>query len=118
MEIKERIEIENKNRKLEVEAIIDTGAEVSVIDEEILLKLGAKHLGNLEMITAGEPVGLKSFYFLPFMKIRKCRVPIFVVIGGKKNLIGHDILQRMNAKIDEGAGTVEFPECDKNYVEV
>ncbi len=118
MEIKEKIEIQGDNGKQEVDAVIDTGAEVSVIDEETLLKVGAKHVGNTEMITAGESVGIRPFYFLPSMKIRKCRIPLHVVIGGKKNLIGHDILQRMSAKIDEGTGTIEFPEIDKNYVEV
>lgn len=117
MEIVEKIEI-GADRKAEVEAVIDTGADISVINEDTLLSIGAKHVGNIEILTAGEPAGKKPVYYVGSIKIRKCKIPITTVIGGKKNLIGHDILQNMKAKIDEGNGTIEFPEIDKNYLEI
>ena len=117
MEIKEKVEIEAENKTL-VDAVIDTGADISVFNEETLLAIGAKHTFNTEMLTVGETLGTKPVYGIKSMKIRNCKVPIFFVIGGRKNLIGHDVLQKMKARIDEGTGTIEFPESNRNYVEV
>ena len=118
MEIKEKIEMESDTEKKEVDVLIDTGSDISVIEEEILLKLGAMHLGNVEMITAGESVGVKPFYLLRFMKIRNCRIPWVRVIGGRKNLLGRDILEMGKAKIDEENGRVEFPDWDGTTFQV
>lgn len=49
-------------------------------------------------------------FHLESTKIRNCEIPVVNVVGGNKNLIGHDILQKAKAVIDEGEGVIEFPE--------
>src|SRR3972149_3222569 len=100
MEIMEKIEIEAE-KKVEVDAVVDTGAEISVLSEETLLAIGAKHTYNIDMITAGEPLARKPAYAVKSIRVRNCRIPILHVIGGRKNLLGRDILERSKAKIDE-----------------
>lgn len=118
MEIKEKIELESDDGKDQIDAIIDTGSDISVVDEAILLKIGARFLWKVEMLTAGESAGKKAMYALKFLKIRNCKIPSVTVIGGRKNLLGRDILERGKAKIDEEKGKVEFPEWDGTTIEV
>ena len=112
MEIVEKIKIGIRDKIEELDAVIDTGAEITMINEEVLLKLGAPHFGNRNIYFGGEFKGTKSLYPLLFLKIKDCEISAVTVVGGNKNLIGHDILQRAKAVIDEGKGTIEFPEDD------
>lgn len=112
MEIKEKIKIGIRDNVEEFDAVIDTGAEITMIKEEILLKLGAPHFGNRKVYFGGEFEGTKPLYPLLFLKIKDCEISAVTVVGGNKNLIGHDLLQRAKAIIDEGKGTIEFPEDD------
>ena len=95
-----------------VEARIDTGAEITMFDTEILLKLGAFHEGNKLVDFGGQKRELMPTFSLLDMQIRNCVINFPKVLGGNKNLIGHDILQKAKAIIDEGKGTIEFPEDD------
>ena len=112
MEIVEKVKIGLRDKVEELDAVIDTGAEITMIDEEVLLKMGAPHMGNRNVYFGGEFKGIKPLYPLLFLKIQNCEISGVYVVGGNKNLIGHDILQRAKAVIDEGKGTIEFPVDD------
>ena len=112
MEIVEKVKLEFREREVEIEAKIDTGADKTMFDEETLIKLGSPHMMNVAIDFGGEKKEVKPIYFLEFLKIQNHKIPAINVIGGKKNLIGHDILQRTKAVIDEGDGTVKFPDRD------
>ena len=112
MEIVEKVKIGFLDKEEEIEARIDTGAEVTMFDEEVLLKLGVTHAGNRLVDFGGQKKENMPVYHPLYMRIRDCVINFPEVIGGKKNLIGHDILQKAKAVIDEGKGIVEFPEDD------
>ena len=112
MEIIEKVKLRFRDNVEEVEARIDTGAEITMFDEEVLLKLGVNHLFNKPVDFGGQKRELMPVYHLMDIQIRNCVINFPEVIGGRKNLIGHDILQRAKAIIDEGKGTIEFPEDD------
>ena len=112
MEIVEKVKLRYKDKEEELEARIDTGAEVTMFDEEILLKLGAFHQGNKLVDFGGQKKESMPIYKLLDMQVRNCVINFPEVIGGRKNLIGHDILQKAKAIIDEGKGVIEFPEED------
>ncbi len=101
---KERVSINGASE--EVEAVIDTGAERTMIQEETLLRIGAPKFGDIFMQTAEEFQDKKSMYGV-MVEIDGCTFPVWV-IGGRKNLIGHDYLQQAKAVIDEGNGAVKL----------
>ena len=117
MEIVEKVKLRFKFQESEVEARIDTGAEISMIDEEVLLKLGVTHVKNTAVDFGGVSKVLMPVYRPADIQIQKCVINFPDIIGGKKNLIGHDILQKVKAVIDEGKGTIEFPE-DEGTIEM
>ena len=112
MEIKEKVKLRFNFKEEEVEARIDTGAEVTMIDEEILKRLEVTHVANRAIDFGGVSKVFMPVYRLVDIQIRDCVINFPDVLGGKKNLIGHDILQKAKAVIDEGKGTIEFPEDD------
>ena len=111
MEIVEKVKLKSIGKE-EIEARIDTGAEVTMFDEEILLKLGAPHVENKLVDFGGQKKELMPVYRLIDLQIQNCVINFPEVLGGKKNLIGHDILQKAKAVIDEGKGIIEFPVDD------
>jgi len=113
MEIVKKAKISVDGKSEEVEAIIDTGAARSMIDEEILLKLGAPHLGRETIVTAGEYKDKKLLYGT-VIEVDGCNFGL-VVTGGKKNLIGHDFLQLAKAVINEETGEAKLT---KDYIEM
>ena len=113
MEIIKKAVIAFNGRSEEVEAIIDTGAEQTMIDEEVLLRIGAPHMYNRRVESMGEFKDLKPVYPAD-IEIDGYGFPL-VVLGGKKNLIGHDFLQKAKAVINEATGEVKFT---KNYIEM
>lgn len=113
MEIVRKAKISVNGKSEEVDAIIDTGTEKTMVDEEILLRLGAPQLGSSVLVTAGEYKDRKLLYGA-MIKIDNCEFGL-VVTGGKKNLIGHDFLQLAKAVIDEEKGTVNLT---KDYIEM
>jgi predicted aspartyl protease len=106
MEIIKKAVISVGEKSEEVEAIIDTGAEKTMIDEETLLKIGAIHVKNIQVKSMGEFKDIKTVYGAN-VEIDGCEFPIWIT-GGKKNLIGHDFLQLAKAVIDEENGTVKL----------
>lgn len=113
MEIVKKAKISVNGKSEEVEAIIDTGAAKTMIDEEVLLKIGAPHMGNRAVQSMGEFKDVKPQYATN-VEIDNCEFGL-VVTGDKKNLIGHDFLQLAKAIINEEIGEVKLT---KNYIEM
>ncbi len=113
MEIVKKAKISVNGKYEEVEAVIDTGAERTMINEETLLRIGAPQFGKIFMVTAEEYRDKKDMYGA-MVEIDGCNFPVWV-IGGKKNLIGHDFLQQAKAVINEETGEVKLT---KNYIEM
>ncbi|MBI2543279.1 MAG: retroviral-like aspartic protease family protein [Candidatus Aenigmarchaeota archaeon] len=111
MEIVKKAKISVNGKYEEVEAVIDTGAERTMINEEVLLRIGAPHLDNLLIEAAGEYADTKPVYGAS-VEIDGYKFTLLIT-GGKKNLIGHDFLQLAKAVIDENTGIVKFT---KNYI--
>ena len=97
----------------EVDAVIDTGADTTMVDEEVLLKLGAPHLGNRAVQSMGEFKDKKPVYGA-IVEVDGVGFGL-VVFGGKKNIIGHDFLQLSKAVINEETGEVKLT---KDYIEM
>jgi len=93
----------------EVESKIDTGADISMFSEEILL-LEGKHVGRRPVVFGDKAKEERDFYVVD-LKIRNCKIPLVTVVAGNKNILGRDILERSKAKIDEEKGIIDFPEC-------
>lgn len=113
MEIVKKAVISVNGKYEEVDAVIDTGADRTMINEEVLLKIGAPQLGRGTIVTVGEHKEKKPLYGA-VVKIDDCEFGL-VVTGGKKNLIGHDFLQLGKAVINEETGEVKFT---KNWIEM
>ncbi len=113
MEIIKKVKISVNGKSEEIDAVIDTGANRTMISEELLLKLGAPHLGHEFIITAGEYKDKKLLYGA-MVEIDGCNFGLWV-IGGKKNLIGHDFLQMAKAIINEETGEVKLT---KNWTDM
>jgi len=117
MEMTEKVKLRIRDNEEEVEARIDTGAEITMFDEHILKKIGAFPAGSKLVDFGGQQRVPMPAYHLLDIQIRNCVINFPEVIGGKKNLIGHDILQKAKAVIDEGKGTIEFP-VDDGTIEI
>jgi len=113
MEILKKAVISVNSKVEEVEAVIDTGAERTMINEEVLLKIEAPQLGSEIITTAGEYKYKKPLY-AAMVEIDGCKFGLLVT-GGKKNLIGHDFLQKAKAVIDETKGEVKL---QKSFIEM
>lgn len=113
MEIVKKAIISVNGRSEEVEVVIDTGADQTMINEEVLLEIGAPHMANRQVQSMGEFKDVKAEYAAA-VEIDGYGFSLFV-LGGKKNIIGHDFLQKTKAFIDEEKGTVQFK---KNYIEM
>lgn len=113
MEIVRKVKVSVNGKSEEVDAIIDTGAAKTMIEEEVLLRIGAPHMGNRGVQSMGEFKDVKPQYAAN-VKIDNCEFGL-VVTGGKKNLIGHDFLQLGKAIINEETGEVKLT---RDYVEM
>ena len=113
MEIVKRVVVSVNNKSEETNAIIDTGAERTMISEDILLKIGAPQWGSSVLVTVGELKEKKTLYGV-MVKMDDCEFGL-TVIGGKKTLIGHDFLQLARAIINEVDGTVKLT---KNWIDM
>ncbi len=113
MEIVKKAKISVNGKSEEVEAVIDSGADRTMLDEELLLRIGAPHMGNRGVQSMGEFKDVKPQYAAD-VEIDGCGFGL-VILGGKKNLIGHDFLQLAKAVINEERGEVKFT---KNWIEM
>ncbi|MBI2084331.1 MAG: retropepsin-like domain-containing protein [Candidatus Aenigmarchaeota archaeon] len=113
MEILKKAKVSVNGKFEEVEAVIDTGADRTMISEEVLLRIGAIHIKNISVHSMGEYRDTKPLYGAA-VEIDGCEFPLWL-IGGKKNIIGHDFLQLAKAVINEENGEVKLT---KNWVEM
>lgn len=111
MEIVKKAIISINGKSEEVDAVIDTGADRTMVTEDVLLRIGAPQLGHGIVESVGEHKEKKPLYGA-VVKIDGYEFGL-VVTGGKKNLIGHDFLQLAKAVINEATGEVKFT---KNYI--
>ena len=106
--IYEKIEIEGKKVKVK----IDTGSDFPLcLRKDIIKKLGLKPHPTAKAELHTEE-GIKySPAYLATIKIKGCRFgapQIVVEAFGEDNLLGHPILQALDAKINEERGIIEF----------
>ncbi len=113
MEIVKKVKVSINGKSEEVEAVIDTGADRTMIDEAVLLRIGAIHMGNWGVQSMGEFKYTKPVYGVS-VEVDSVGFPL-TVFGGKKNIIGHDFLQLAKAVINEETGEVKFT---KDYIEM
>jgi predicted aspartyl protease len=113
MEITRKARISVNGSSEEVDAIIDTGADRTMIDEEVLLRIGAPQWGATALVTVGEFKEKKPLYGA-MVEIDGVEHGL-TVIGGRKNLIGHDFLQLAKAIINEETGEVKLT---KSWIEM
>jgi len=113
MEIVKKAKISVNGKSEEVEVTIDTGADRTMIDEEVLLRLRAPSFGRAVLVTVGE-LKEKKLLYAAVVGIDGVEFGL-TVIGGKKNLIGHDFLQMGKAVINEETGEVKLT---KSYIEM
>ena len=113
MEIYEKIKIKGK----EIECKVDTGANYTVIEENIIKELGLEPKGKVE-VRIGKEVSKIVDYYVESVEINGCKLPPLPIIPGKTNLLGHIHLQLMGAVIDEKEGKVVYRVCPSPYAEV
>jgi len=113
MEIVKKAKISVNGKSEEVEAVIDTGADRTMVEEDILLRIGTIHMGNWKVQSMGEFKDVKPVYGV-MIEVDGIGFPL-TVFGGKKNLIGHDFLQLGKAVINEETGEVK---STKSWIEM
>jgi len=110
--IYEEIDIDGKKVKVK----IDTGSDFALcLKKEVIKKLGLKKHPKAYAILKTEEGDKKSPAYLANIKIGCCKfgVPQLVVEAfGEDNLLGHPILQSLQAKVDEEKHKIVF-DCDK-----
>ena len=113
MEIVKKVKVSVNGKSEDVEAVIDTGATRTMIDEEVLLRIGAPNFGRAVLVTVGELKEEKPLYAAV---VGMDGVDFgLAVLGGRKNLIGHDFLQLAKAVINEETGEVKLT---KSWIEM
>lgn len=102
--------VKNREKKYNEKALVDTGARRSMIIEKELKELGFKPIIS-EQVDLGGEVKKEINLYLVNLKIGRCAMSNVLVWGGKKNIVGRDILQQNGAQIDESNDKVTFPFC-------
>jgi len=105
LDIEEEVEIEGKKVMMRV----DTGADTTSVDENILLQLGLKPIRKRRANFGNEFIREVGLYAVR-LSIKGCEIDA-LVFGRKKNLLGHDVLQKFEARVDEKEGKVEYRKC-------
>lgn len=96
-------------------------AEKTSVKEDILKKLGCKIEREIITIDVNENKTKKKLYrtIIKIEGIKGCGEPISLpVIGGKKNLLGKDILQAFNAIINEKTKKISCPYINMTHLEM
>lgn len=106
MEIREKIKIKGK----EIECAVDTGADYTILKEDLIRELGLKPKGKIKVSFAKEKIAERNYYVTD-VEINGCKIPLAIIIEGKKNLLGHDLLQKLGAIIDEKEGKIIYRIC-------
>jgi len=106
MELSEKIKVNG----VEVECKVDTGADFLYLSKDVIKKAGLKPLKKIKVKYANGFEDEKDV-FLEDIEIAGCKVPAVVIVEGHHNLLGHNVLQRLGAVIDEQKGEIKYRVC-------
>ena len=82
---------------------VDTGSGITFVDEKICKEMGFDSYGKV-WAKGLEEIPRKYNQYRAVLKIEGCHLPISFPVAGNPegvNLLGHDILQSLQAQIDE-----------------
>lgn len=118
MSIYEDIEVEGVNVKVTVKALIDTGAQISIVPLKLVRKIGAPYLvrksGNIRRLIRVPVFGIHGNvkrYPLVVVTIKFPKLGVggkFVIAAGEVStpIVGMDILNPLGINIDTKTGNV------------
>jgi len=95
-------------KSVEVDAIIDTGATMLVLPQDVIEKLGLRKIGERRVRYANNQIQIKSVYRGVILEL-KGRDGIFDVLGeveGSEPLVGHIVLEALDLIVDPITKTV------------
>ncbi|MFQ6014989.1 MAG: retroviral-like aspartic protease family protein [Anaerolineae bacterium] len=98
----------NSTKSVEVEAVIDTGATMFVLPQDVADELGLRRIGERRVKYANNQIQLKPVYRGVILEL-KGRDGIFDVLGeveGSEPLIGQIILEALDLIVDPITKTV------------
>ncbi len=107
----EKVKIENFNdptRSIEVEAVIDTGATMVVLPQNIVSELGLKKIRETKVKYANNGIESKSIYGVVTIEIkgRTGNFDVLAEVEGAPPLIGHVVLEILDLVIDPRTRTL------------
>ncbi len=111
--IKEKVRIKDS----EIEAVVDTGSDHMVVDENFLVKIGLKP-AKQEFASFADESRKKVNVYLEDIEIRGWKIPAVVIVGGRKNLLGRSVLQQLGAKIDRESDTIAYTRQPTGAIEI
>jgi len=95
-------------KSVEVDAIIDTGATMLVLPQDVIEKLGLRKIGERRVRYANNQIQIKSVYRGVILEL-KGRDGIFDVLGeveGSEPLVGQIVLEALDLIVDPITKTV------------
>ncbi len=102
-----RIGDPDRKKVLEVDALVDTGATLSVVPRKIALELGLKATGKTTVATAGGLVELERTRIWVELEGREEVVPALISDVLDKVLIGSTTLEVLGLQVDPVAGRLK-----------
>jgi len=101
----ERIKITNLfnlKKKVEIDAVIDTGATMIVLPQDIVKKLGLKKVRKAKVRYANNKTELKSIYGVVTITIkgRKGNFDVLAEVNGAQPLVGQVVLETLDLVVD------------------
>ncbi len=96
-------------KSLEVEAIIDTGATMLVLPQEIIKKLNLKKMREANVRYANNHTEMKSIYGVVTVEIkdRAGEFDVLAEVEGASPLVGQIVLEQLDLVVNPGSRTVE-----------
>lgn len=94
----------NKKKSVEVEAVIDTGATMLVLPEDVVNKLGLEMIEEVKVRYANNSVEIKEIYGVVRLEL-KGRIGNFDILVEKEGsppLIGQIVLERLDLVVEPG----------------
>ena len=101
----EKIKLTNftdPSKSLEIDALIDTGATMLVLPQDVVEQLGLKKLQDTPVRYANNTTQIKSVYGIAILEIRG-RVGYFDALAeveGSQPLVGQIVLERLDLLVD------------------
>ncbi len=109
--------VPNKIEEMSVEALVDCGAEVTIISDRVYssMKRQPKKLRDVRLDTAGRQMSIHGFIAGPFsLTIGESpyKGPLYVAPIEQDMLMGIDILHKGSAILDMGKGTLTYDDFE------